>query len=71
MTRYKLQQTSYGFRMYDTLAPAPTAPGSTASQAVWQIKKLDTNTLALDKTWAAGGASTQVWNDRAGLGYDD
>lgn len=41
------------------------APGSPAASAVWQIKKLDTNTLALDKTWAANGAFTQVWNDRA------
>lgn len=41
------------------------APGSSAASAVWQIKKLDTNTLALDKTWAANGAFTQVWNDRA------
>lgn len=41
------------------------APGSSAASAVWQIKKLDTNTLALDKTWADGGAFTQIWDNRA------
>lgn len=41
------------------------APGSPAASAVWQIKKLDTNTLALDKTWADSGAFTQIWDNRA------
>jgi len=45
------------------------AVGSSAASAVWQIKKLDTNTLALDKTWADSGAFTQVWDNRASLSY--
>lgn len=46
------------------------APGSTGSQNVWQIKKLDTSTLALDKTWADGNANyDNVWNNRASLSY--
>ena len=41
-------------------------PGSTGAQNVWQIKRLDTSTLALDKTWADGnGNFDNVWNNRA------
>lgn len=44
--------------------------GSTGSQAVWQIKKLNTATLALDKTWADGNDSfDNIWNNRASLDY--
>jgi len=46
------------------------AIGSSAASAVWQIKKLDTSTLALDKTWADGNDSfDNVWNNRASLSY--
>lgn len=46
------------------------AIGSTGAQPVWQIKKLDTNTISLDKTWADGNDSfDNVWDDRAGLSY--
>lgn len=45
------------------------APGSSAASAVWQVKKLDTNTLALDKTWADSGAFTQIWGNRTSLTY--
>lgn len=41
------------------------AIGSSSASAVWQIKKLDTNTLALDKKWADSGAFTQIWDNRA------
>lgn len=45
-------------------------PGSTGAQNVWQIKKLDTSTLALDKTWADGNDSfDNIWNNRASLSY--
>jgi len=44
--------------------------GSVGSDATWQIKKLDTNTLALDKTWADGNDNADnVWDDRASLSY--
>lgn len=39
--------------------------GSLDNAAVWQIKRLDTNTLALDKKWAMGSASfTNKWTER-------
>lgn len=41
------------------------AIGSSTASAVWQIKKLDTNTLALDKTWAGSGNFDNVWDNRA------
>lgn len=46
------------------------AIASSAASAVWQIKKLDTSTLALDKTWADGNDDfDNVWNNRASLTY--
>lgn len=46
------------------------AVGSSAASAVWQIKKLDSNTLALDKTWADGDDNfDNIWNNRASLSY--
>jgi len=40
------------------------------SAAVWQIKKLDTSSLALDKKWADGDANyNNVWDNRASLTY--
>lgn len=45
-------------------------PGSATSSSVWQIKKLDTNTLALDKSYAGGVSTfTKVWDSRAGYTY--
>lgn len=52
--------------VYVGLAP----PGSATSAAVWQIKKLTysgSNPTATQ--WAAGGAFTQVWDNRASLTY--
>lgn len=44
--------------------------GSSGVSAVWQIKKLDTSSLALDKTWAGGSDSfTNIWNNRTSLSY--
>ena len=44
--------------------------GSSGASAVWQIKKLDTSTLALDKTWADGDDDfNNVWNNRTSLSY--
>lgn len=41
------------------------------SSAVWQIKRLDTSTLALDKKWADGNDSfDNVWDNRASLTYN-
>ncbi len=46
------------------------APSSSTASAVWQIKKLDSNTLALDKTWADGNdLFDNVWNNREALTY--
>jgi len=40
------------------------------SGAVWQIKKLDTSSLALDKKWADGDSSyNNVWDNRSSLTY--
>lgn len=42
------------------------AIASSGASAVWQLKKLDSNTLALDKTWADGDALfDNVWDNRA------
>jgi hypothetical protein len=46
------------------------AIGSSGASAVWQIKKLNTASIALDKTWAAGSdAFTNVWDNRSSLSY--
>ncbi len=43
--------------------------GSSESDIVWQIAKLDTSS-GLIKTWAAGSSAfTQVWDDRASIIY--
>jgi len=45
-------------------------PGTAVSAAAWQIKKIDTNTLAMDKGYAGGAATfVNVWNSRAGYTY--
>lgn len=47
------------------------AIGSSGASAVWQIKKLDTSSLALDKTWADGNSDfDNVWNNRTSLTYN-
>jgi len=46
------------------------ARGSAASASVWQIKRVDTGTLAADITWADDiDKFEKVWNDRAGYSY--
>lgn len=46
------------------------AIGSSGASAVWQIKKLNTATLALDKTWADSNDSfDNIWDNRTGLTY--
>ena len=45
---------------------ALTGSAVATSAAVWQIKRIDTSTLAMDKKWAAGtDAFNQVWDNRA------
>lgn len=47
-----------------------TGSAIATSGAVWQIKKLDTSTLALDKTWADSNDSfDNIWDNRTGLTY--
>lgn len=47
-----------------------TGAAIATSGAVWQIKKLDTSSLALDKKWADGDSSyNNVWDNRASLTY--
>ncbi len=42
------------------------AIGSVGSDPVWQIKRLNTNVIALDKQWADGNdAFDNVWDNRA------
>ena len=41
---------------------------SITSGSVWSIKKMD-QTTGIIITWAASGASTQVWDNRTGLTY--
>jgi len=41
------------------------AIGSSETDAVWQIKRLNTNSIALDKRWAYGSDSfTNKWSER-------
>jgi len=54
----------------DVIYIGNAAIGSSGASGVWQIKRLDTSSLALDKTWAGGSDSfTNIWNDRVGLTY--
>lgn len=54
----------------DNIYIGKAAIGSSGASAVWQIKKLDISTIALDKTWADGDDSfNNVWNNRASLTY--
>ena len=47
-----------------------TGAAISTSGAVWQIKKLDTSSIALDKKWADGDSSyNNVWDNRASLTY--
>lgn len=46
------------------------AIGSSGASAVWQIKKLNTTSIDLDKTWCDGDDSfNNVWNNRESLTY--
>lgn len=54
----------------DTLAYVGKAPpGSTSSDAVWQIQKIVTTDEDIAITWADEGAFSQIWDDRASLTY--
>lgn len=43
--------------------------GSSISDPVWQIAKLDTGS-GLSKTWAGNAGFTQVWDDRTSLTFN-
>lgn len=46
------------------------AIGSSAASAVWQIKKLNTTSIDLDKTWCDGDDSfNNIWANRESLTY--
>ena len=45
-------------------------PGTLASDALWQIKRMDTSTLSLVERYGGGSTSfDQVWDDRASITY--
>lgn len=48
---------------------AVAASGSLNGEEVWRIKRVDTTGVNTISLYAAGGAFTQVWNDRASLSY--
>lgn len=49
---------------------ALTGSAVATSSAVWQIKRLDSSSLALDKKWADGNDSfDNIWDNRASLTY--
>ena len=44
--------------------------GNVVTNAVWQIKRIDTGTLAADISWADGSDDfDKIWNSRAGYSY--
>lgn len=45
------------------------APGSATSSAVWRIQRLTTTGPDLAVEYAAGGAFSQAWDNRASLSY--
>lgn len=50
---------------------ALTGSAVATSAASWQIKRIDTSTLAMDKKWADGNDSfDNIWDDRASLTYN-
>lgn len=50
---------------------ALTGAAVATSSALWQIKRLDSSSLALDKKWADGNDSfDNIWDDRASLTYN-
>lgn len=62
-SRIELATTSVYF-----IGKAPI--GATTSAASWQLKKLDTSTIALIKTWADGNDNfDNTWDGRAGKTY--
>ena len=65
----KIDDTTTANVVYIGKAELTGAAISTAG-AVWQIKKLDTSSLALDKKWADGDSSyNNVWDNRDSLTY--
>ena len=54
----------------DNIYIGKAAIGSSGASAVWQIKKLNTATLALDKTWADGNDDfDNSWDNRVSITY--
>lgn len=54
----------------DNIYIGKAAIGSSGASAVWQIKKLNTATLALDKTWADGNDDfDNSWDNRVSIIY--
>lgn len=65
--------TDYATRVDNTttanvLYVGKAAIGSATSAGIWQVKKIDTTTGVII-TWAAGGAFSQIWDNRASLSY--
>lgn len=58
----------------DEVSASVTYVGEAAVSAAdgdstWRIKKLETSGNVTSIKWAASGAYTQIWNDRASLTY--
>lgn len=50
---------------------ALTGSAVATSAASWQIKRIDTSTLAMDKKWADGNDSfDNIWDNRASLTFN-
>jgi hypothetical protein len=50
---------------------ALTGSAVATSAASWQIKRIDTSTLAMDKKWADGNDSfDNIWDSRSSLTYN-
>lgn len=66
----KIDDTTTASMVYVGKA-ALTGSAVATSSAVWQIKRLDSSSLALDKKWADGNDSfDNVWDNRASLTYN-
>jgi hypothetical protein len=66
----KIDDTTTTDMVYIGKAALTGSAISTAS-AVWQIKRIDTSTLAMDKKWADGNDSfDNIWDSRSSLTYN-
>lgn len=53
----------------DVIYIGEAAIGSSESDSVWRIQRIDTAGV-VETTWAGGGAFVNAWDDRASLTYN-